>query len=476
MSATSSMPGPRRALLQRYRATLVRAWAARHDLAGPRYLADEAAFLPAAMSLQATPVHPAPRRAAWVLMALFVIAVLWAWFGRLDIVAVAQGRIIVSDRSKLIQPLETAVVRAIHVKDGDRVQEGQLLVELDATAPEADSQRLAQERSAAVSELLRSKALLAALFGGGLPSWPGDADLNRADDALAQAPLRAQWSDIRAHLAKLDAEARRRQAEIHTVEQQIAKLQATLPIARQRAADFDALAAQGFVSGHAGQDRTRERIELERDLATQLARRAEAQAALAESEHARSAYRAETQRSLREREAEAELRRRQLSAESDKAALRRRLTRLTAPVSGTVQQLAVHTAGGVATEAQALMVIVPDHAEVTAEVVVENKDVGFVRAGQGVVVKLETFPYTRYGTVAASVQTISADAVADERRGAIFPAIVVLGRDAIDVDGKQVKLAPGMNVTAEIRTGERRVIDYLVSPLRKRVDEGLTER
>lgn len=476
MSASASTPEPRRARLRRYRDALAAAWAARAEPDRPRHLADEAAFLPAAMSLQVTPVHPAPRRAAWAVIALFAIALLWACLGRLDIVAVAQGRIIVSDRSKLVQPLETAVVRAIHVKDGDHVQEGQLLVELDDTAPEADAQRLAQERSAAVSQLLRSKALLAALHDGRLAPWTSHADLAPTDERLAQAQLHAQWSDISARRAKLDAEASRRAAEIRTVEQQIAKLQATLPIARQRAADFDALAAQGYVSGHAGQDRARERIELERDLDTQLARRAEAQAALLESEHARSAYRAETERALREREAEAQLRTRQLGAEADKAALRRRLTRLVAPASGTVQQLAVHTAGGVATEAQALMVIVPDHAEVTAEVVVENKDVGFVRAGQSVVVKLETFPYTRYGTVPATVRTIAADAVADEKRGAIFPAIVVLGRTAIDVDGKQVTLAPGMNVTAEIRTGERPVIDYLVSPLRRRMDEGLTER
>lgn len=475
-STTAHPPSALRALLQRYRAVLAAAWAARHELAGPKHLADEAAFLPAALSLQATPVHPAPRRAARAIMALFVIALLWACFGRIDIVAVAQGRIVVSDRSKLIQPLETAVVRAIHVKDGDHVEEGQLLVELDSTAPAADAQRVARERAAATSEALRTQALLSALGTGRLPRWSGHADLSTADDALAQSQLRAEWADITARLAKLDAEAQRRRAEIGTVEQQIAKLQATLPIVRQRAADFEALTAQGFVSGHAGQDRTRERIELERDLATLQARLAEARAALIESDRTRSAYSAETERLLRERLAQAELRRQQFQAEAQKAQLRNQLTRLTAPVSGTVQQLAVHTPGGVATEAQQLMVIVPDHAEVTAEVIVENKDVGFVRMGQDVTVKLETFPYTRYGTVPATVRSMAADAVADEKRGAIFPATLVIGTDAIDVDGKKVRLAPGMNVTAEIRTGHRRVIDYLMSPLQKRTNESLVER
>lgn len=477
MTATPTrMPHPLRALLRRHGAVLAAAWAARRELAGPAYLADEAAFLPAALSLQVTPVHPAPRRATWAIVALLVISVTWACFGRVDVVAVAQGRVVVSDRSKLVQPLEAAVVRAIHVKDGDHVDEGQLLVELDATAPAADERRFVQERAAALSDALRTQALLDATSRGRAPRWSGHPDLDPERDELAGSQLRAQWTDLAARLAKLDSEAQHRHAEIGTVEHQIAKLRAMLPIVRQRAADFDALSAQGFVSSHAGQDRTRERIELERDLETLLARRAETQAALVESERTRSAWLAETERTLRERLAEAELRRRQLAAEVDKAALRRRLTRLTAPVAGTVQQLAIHTVGGVATEAQALMVIVPDHAEVTAEVVIENKDVGFVRAGQDVVVKLETFPFTRYGTVPAVVASMAADAVTDEKRGAIFPATLVLRQREIDVDGKRIRLAPGMNVTAEIRTSDRTVMGFLLEPVLRRVDEGLHER
>ena len=128
------------------------------------------------------------------------------------------------------------------------------------------------------------------------------------------------------------------------------------------------------------------------------------------------------------------------------------------------------------TPAQVLMVIVPKDAQVTAEVVVDNKDIGFVNAGQVAQVKLETFPYTRYGTVQAQVQSITADAVQDEKRGAIFPATLVLNQSAINVDGKRIKLAPGMNLTAEIKTGKRRVIDYLLSPVQQHLDESLKER
>jgi hemolysin D len=217
-------------------------------------------------------------------------------------------------------------------------------------------------------------------------------------------------------------------------------------------------------------------IIIEQDLLTERARLAEAMAAQRESVDARAAYLAETRRALGDRQAQAALKRQQLTQERSKAEQRQRLTQLVAPVAGTVQQVAVHTEGGVVTPAQVLMVIVPRDALVTAEVVIDNKDIGFVNAGQAAVIKLETFPYTRYGTVGATVSSVSADAVTDEQRGAIFPAVLALQQTSIDVDGKRIGLSPGMNLSAEITTGQRRVIDYLLSPVRQAMDESLRER
>jgi hemolysin D len=255
-----------------------------------------------------------------------------------------------------------------------------------------------------------------------------------------------------------------------------AKLETTVPLARKREQDFKELADQGFMAGHAGQDRMRERIELERDLATQRARLAETQAALAESENARSAYLAETRRTLYDRQAQADLKRQAGTQEQAKATQREKLTTLVAPVDGVVQQVAVHTQGGVATEAQVLMVVVPEGTEMTAEVTLENKDIGFVNAGQDAVIKLETFTFTRYGTIDGKVVRVTADAVNDEKRGAIFPATLALKQTQIKVDGKMIRLAPGMNVTAEIKTGKRQVIEFLLSPIQKAESESLKER
>lgn len=464
-------------LLARYRAVLAAAWAARRELAGPARLADEAAFLPAAMSLQATPVHPAPRRAAWAIMAVFLSALAWACIGQVDIVAVAPGRIVVSQRTKTVQPLQAAVVRGIHVKDGDRVQAGQLLVELDPTETSADAGMVQQQLRAAQGDAQRSQALLQALASG--PERRASAAPPRLAPAASvevQALLAAEWQDLAARLARAAAEATRREAELATHRQQLAKLQTLLPLARQREADIQALSAQGFVAGHAGQDRTRERLELERDQATQQARIVEAQAALAEARQTHAAQRADAQRLHSDRLAQARLKQAQLQQEAAKATARSELTRLVAPVAGTVQQLAVHTPGGVVTPAQVLMVIVPVDAVVTAEVVLENKDIGFVKVGQQAEVKLEAFPFTRYGTVQATVSLVSADAVVDEKRGPVFPTTLrLLARD-IQVDGRRVALVPGMALSGELKTGRRRVIDFLLSPVRQRVGESALER
>jgi len=469
MSAAATPRHPLIELMARYLAVFQAAWAARHQLAGPKRMADETAFLPAALSLQETPAHPAPRRVAWAVCALFVIALVWAIVGQIDIVAVAQGRIVVSDNTKTLQPLEASVVKRVLVKDGDAVEAGQVLVELDATNASADGASVQEQLNAMVSEERRTTALLAALR---VDRPPVLKDGNPRDGAQ----LQAEWQDITAKLAKLDAEHVRRQAEFATVRETIAKLEATLPIVRQREADFKSLSDQGFMGAHAGQDRMRERIEQERDLSTQKARLTEALAALSESENTRRSYVAETQRSLSDRQAQASSKREQLTQERSKAEQRTRLTQLTAPVSGTVQQVAVHTNGGVVTPAQVLMVIVPKDAHVTAEVVIDNKDIGFVNAGQTAAIKLETFPFTRYGTVEAKVSSVTADAVNDEKRGAIFPATLSLSQNSIAVDGKRISLSPGMNVTAEIKTGKRRVIEYLLSPVQTAVSESLGER
>lgn len=502
---------PTRELLSRYHAILKMAWAHRVELAGPQRMADEIAFLPAALSLAETPMHPAPRRFAFAIIILFGIALVWATVGQVDIVAVAPGRIIVGERTKVIQPLEASVVRKVLVKDGDRVQAGQVLVELDPTIATADKTAVQEQLTAAASEVMRTAVLLqllsnqkhatpilrgleadlpSDLYAKTLAHNAGDSSntgntgntgntsipWSTAEQAAAQAQLLSEWQDINAKLAKLDAEANRRNAEIGTVQESVAKLSATVPMAQTREDDFKKLVAQGFVSSHMTQDKTRERVELERDLSTTQARLLEAQSTLRETQQARVSYRMETQRLLNDRQAQAASKLQQLAQDQTKAAQRERQTQLTAPVAGVIQQLAVHSVGGVVTSAQPLMIVVPESATVTAEISIANQDIGFVNAGQSAEVKLETFAYTKYGTVSARVDMVTADAVTDEKKGSYYPATLTLTKSDMLVDGKRVHISPGMNITAEIKTGQRRIIEYLLSAVQRAGSESLRER
>ena len=234
--------------------------------------------------------------------------------------------------------------------------------------------------------------------------------------------------------------------------------------------------AQNFVSRHGYLEREQERIEQEADLANQRSRLREIEATLREVQGQRQALMAETRRATLDSTTEAQQRLDALGQEWKKADSRGRLMRLTSPVDGTVQQLVVHTEGGVVTEAQPLMVIVPSDNPLEVEAFFENKDIGFVKTGQEAEVKIETFQYTKYGTLDAEVSSVSHDAINDEKRGLIYSSRVRMAKTTLMVDGTEVSLSPGMAVTVEVKTGQRRVIEYFLAPLLQHTSESLRER
>jgi hemolysin D len=431
MTSNRSEPlhGVHREFVQRYTAVLRAAWAARAELAGPRLLAHEAAFLPAALALQHTPPHPAPRRVAAVIFALVAIAVAWSAFRRVDVVAVAPGRLVSAEGRQPVQPLEAAVVKRVLVKDGDRVEAGQALVELDPTTLAADRETVQAQATAAVIDESRAGVLLGALAGGAIPGH---------DESVVAA-----WRDLEARRSRLRADARRLAADAAAATAAAQKVEALLPLAREREADMRRLAEQGFLSHHAVQDRTRERIEAERDLATQKLRAEAAEEALREASAAATAFEAEARRALHERLDQARRESERLRPQEGKQAYREGGAILRAPLTGTVQELAVRSAGSVVTPAQTLMVVVPASGGLTLEAMVQNKDIGFVSEGQPVRVKLDAFPFTRYGTVAGRVESISADAVVDERGSGAFRMRVSLESEELSIEGRSVRLSAG---------------------------------
>ena len=466
-------------LLVRYATVFAAAWRARAQLTPKPRTPLERQFLPAALELTDTPAPALPRAIIATIVTAFLLALLWSVLGHVDMVAVAPGKIIAADKAKVIQPAETAVVKRILVRDGQEVKAGEVLVELEAaaTATAAESSRLKEGLMAARLESARFNALaLAAPGAQPVPNLVGPSEVATTQLIAEQRTLASQYQEHRAKLAGLEAEVAKRQAELNSTQELVAKLSQTAPIAKRRADDYKDLVSKNFMSQHGYLEKEQVRIEQERDLAYQEARIKELAAGIEEARSRRHSMVAEFERFALASKLEADKKAAQLEQELIKAQMRESQQVLTAPVAGTVQQLAVHSIGGVVTPAQPLMVIAPKHYLAEVEATLENKDVGFVKVGQRVEVKVETFPFTRYGTLTGTVSFVSNDAVNDEKRGPIFQARMKLDQVTLKVEDREVNMTPGMAVTAEIATGQRRLITFLLDPLRKTTTESLRER
>lgn len=463
-------------LIKRHADVFHHAWTRRDEMEGFPLNAHEAQFMPAALALRDTPVHPAPRIAVWLIMAFALIALLWSIFGRINVVATAVGRIITKDHTKVIQSMEIAVVKSIQVRDGQVVKRGQVLIELDATAAASDSERLRNETLTAQLEAMRAQAMLSALTNEQPPQLGAIMGISAGRMLAEQSQLLGQYQEYQSHQQQLQAEISRHRAELQTMQEQVVKLEQTAPIAHRRAEDYRKLLKDDFISRHGYLEREQVRIEQEQDLAVGQARVREIRAVLMEVKSRQIMLAAATRRQLLDQHNLSSQKAASLEQELNKAEQRGRLMHLTAPVAGIVQQLTVHTVGGVVTPAQALMVIVPHGNTLEVEAMLPNKDIGFVNPGQDAEIKVEAFPYTKYGILHGKISQVSSDAIADEKLGLIYVTKVKLDKDALYVGNKIVRLTPGMAVTVEIKTGTRRVIEYFMSPLIQYSSESLRER
>ncbi|MBX3539972.1 MAG: HlyD family type I secretion periplasmic adaptor subunit [Chelatococcus sp.] len=440
---------------------------------------DEVEFLPEALEILETPPSPMARVIAVSISAFLGLSILWACLSSIDMVAVAEGRTIPSDRSKTIQPFETGVVRRILVEDGSIVRAGDLLIELDTTASGAERSRIAGRLVTARLDVLRLKTLLGRPQAALKVELPTDGDVLGAtpeEVSRARELARSEAREQQERLAGLDRELDRQRAEAEAVDAGIAKLDQSLPLLQERLKARETLLEKGLTPRYQVLELRQQVVAMKRDRDGLAAQRAAAGAALAAIARRREQTVAEIQRKLLSDLTAAQATVADLTQELTKAEQRKELQSITTPVDGVVQQLAVHTLGGVVQPAQALMVIVPrdDHVEIEAQVL--NRDIGFVREGQVATVKLEAFSFTRYGTIPGSVASVSRDAISDERLGLVFSARVRVNRNSILVDGRDVALTAGMRTTVEIKTGERRVIDFLLSPIMKAVSEAGRER
>ncbi len=449
-------------------------------------LADELAFLPAVIEIVETPPSPAGRATGMAIVALFAAALGWAWLGQVDIHATAQGRFIAGGNTKPVAASETATVAAIDVVDGQHVTQGQVLVELDPTAPQADVARLERER---LDQTLIAAGLRSLLDGRAEIVLAADLTVPAEVLAVHRAELLHKLADHHASIAALQQEQGGRQAEASGVATEIARLAETVPLLEERVKAKQSLARDGFGTRSDYLSIKQEWIDRRQQLETARHHLTEVEAGVANAgerlRQAEAQFRADRLVQLAEAEAKAA----SLTQDLAKAQQKSRLTKLTAPVTGVVQQVSVHAAGAVVAPGTPVLMIVPEDEGIAIEAALPNRDAGFVLPGQAVEIKVASFPFTHYGTISGQVLTVSGDAIegpdASSGRGqdrssdpqeAVYAVRIKPLVDHIHADGRDVKLAPGMAVTAEIKTGKRRVIDYLLDPLIRLGDESLRER
>ncbi len=432
-------------------------------------------FLPAAIEVEQTPASPAGRAIIWAIVILFTLATLWALFGKVDIVAVASGKIIPSEHIKQIQPLEAGKIEQIHVREGQYVQKGDPLITLESIQTEADVQRLSHELLERESTVTRLQAFERWLADGNRPSdntQPDTQGLTLSQQNL----LNQQLSELTARLNALKSEQRRQSAEQEMTQAEVTKKQRILPVLQERVDALDTLRKKEYGSKLQYLELRQELIEEEQDLLVQQARYKQLEASIQSTQNQIDTLISEQRKNNLTQLQETQLQIAGLQQELIKATERNQQQKITSPISGQVQQLAVHTIGGVVTPAQPLMVIVPEQSEMEAEVLILNKDIGFVHEGQKAAVKVDTFNFTKYGLIDAEILTISDDAIQDENLGLVYSARIKLHQDGLQVEDRWVRLTPGMSAVSEIKTGKRRLIEYFLSPLLRYKQESVRER
>ena len=458
---------------------------------------EDTEFLPGALEVVETPPAPASRAIAACIVLFFVIALLWACLGTVDVIATASGKVVPTGRTKTVQPLESGVVRAIRVQDGQKVRAGDVLIEIDSTISAAERDRLKADNTQAMLDTARLKAALT-LDGDPLTAFAPPEGASDAQAELQKKLLASHLDEIHARLADLDHEIAQNMGNRDAVAATLAKLGESMPYLQKRAKVRKDLLDKGYGSKLDYLSTEQDLIEHRQELKVQKGHLAEAEAAIAAHEaqrrQAEDEYRNTTLKDLADAEQKAESTHEQLV----QAAQKYRLQTLTAPVDGTVQQLAVHTEGGVVTPAQALMAIVPADSRLEIEAMVSNKDIGFVHEGEDAETKIDTFDFTRYGLLHGTVQSVSQDAILREKAQSraeephragdetqdsqpegqelVYSTRVSLAQTRMQVDDRLVNLAPGMAVTVEIKTGKRRIIQYLLSPLLRHGHQAMREQ
>ncbi len=459
--------------------SFIRLWKERHLLAEKRLPVDLKSFLPPSLEVMEKPPHPAPRVILAIVLGICLVGIAWACVGKVDIITVAEGKIIPSGQIKEIQPYDRGVVRRILVREGQMVKSGEPLLELDQTQTTADESRLTAEGKFSEDKRKR-RELLVELLRRPAGDTLLDNDIRNhpklADDTKNAHLLVEEYHSVVGQWQSLESQLEERKAEWASSQEIIKQLTATLPLIEKRLTAYQSLFERHMVTMNEYLALEEERLRQFHGLESEKARSVQLTAAITSMEKQVEAQRAQ---SVSDALNELDDLSRQCEAVTQELAKVRDLGAkqvLYAPVDGTIKGLVANTVGGVVSPAQVLMELVPMGETLEVEAFVSNQDIGYVRAGQKAEVKIHTFPFTKYGIIDATVEHVAEDATVDEKLGLIYRSRLALAKSTIAVDGREVPLLPGMAVSAEIATDQRRLIEFFLAPLLRMKAESLRER
>lgn len=437
-----------------------------------RFNQEDKEFLPPSVEILERPPSPAGRVLIYVIVGLFLISIIWACIGEIDEVVVAQGKVIPDGYTKVIQAEDKGIVSSIKVKNGDHVTEGQVLMTLDPTMTEADLNSL--KKDIAYYEM-NLKRVLAELEGKPFVLEHNN-NYDEKDRVQQMALFNSRRSENAAKLNYYDAQIRQKQDVVTVHQASVHKNEALLVIARDKEQTVAELEKQHAVARFTLLQYRSERIELEQNVKMGKAELSAAITDVNAAKQAKAQYVAEWNKELQAEMLDFRKQYNSLKESERKAELKNRMIEIKAPVNGAVHQLELHTVGGIVTQAQNLMNIVPDGTPLEIEAFIENKDVGFVHPGMPVEVKVETYNFQKFGVLKGKVKEISADSIEDKQRGMVFRVMVGLEAEALNYDDKKLKVYPGMTVSAEIKTRKKKVIDFFLEPFQTYKSEALRER
>ncbi len=433
----------------------------------------EKEFLPAVLEVTETPPSHAARLLTYLIMLMFTVLILWSVLGKIDIIATATGKLIPASNIKTIQTLVDSEIEEIFVQEGQYVKEGQDLIKFNQTEVQANIRRIKNEMKALEIAVARLQALLT---DNPEENFAYDETIDEYLIKIHSGLLKSQMTEKAAKIEVLNGQIAKAEKEKDTIAADLKRIEKLLPSVKERIEKKKILADKKLIARLTFLEQEEELTNLQKQRNVQVKKMAETEANIEFLQKELRQYLAEFDKSIMQelkdnREKLASYQQELIKYEE---ALKRTVVK--APLSGYVQQLVYHTKGGVVETAKPIMNLVPEDYKLEADVMILNKDIGFVRPEQNVEIKIDSFPFTKYGTIKGKVRNISGDAVQDEKLGLIFPSRLTLLDNKILADGQVVQLKPGMSVTAEIKTGKRRVIEYLLSPVMKYLNESMRER